>query len=97
MGSGQNPGEGSGGNHLEKFFNLYFQNRRKLAHRKNEILVLFCAMIPADIFTIHQINNSSFFNVKYVLPERRLVMELTPFREKKWNIKKELIKTEITI
>ena len=49
------------------------------------------------MFTIHQIKNFSFFYVKYVLPERGLAMELIPFRKNKGNIKKELIKTEITI
>ena len=48
------------------FFCSCLKNRRKLAHRKNEILVLFCAMSATDMFTIHRIENSSFVYVKYV-------------------------------
>ena len=52
---------------LEKNFCLCLQNRRKLVHRKNEILVLFCP--TTDMFAIHGIKNSSFVYVKHVLLE----------------------------
>ena len=42
----------------EKIFYVYLQ---KLVLRKNEMLVLFCATSATDIFTMHRINNSSFF------------------------------------
>ena len=42
----------------EKIFYVYLQ---KLVLIKNEMLVLFCATSATDIFTIHRINNSSFF------------------------------------
>ena len=50
----------------EKIVCLCLQNRRELAHRKNEILVLICATSATDMFTIHQIKNSSFTYVKHV-------------------------------
>ena len=50
----------------EKIVCLCLQNRRELAHRKNEILVLICAMSATDMFTIHEIKNSSFAYVKHV-------------------------------
>ena len=48
----------------EIFLYLCLQNGGKLVHRKNEILVLFCAMSAADMFNIHLIENSSFICVK---------------------------------
>ena len=49
----------------EIFFYLCLQNKSKLAHRKNEILVLFCAISARDMFTIHGIKISSFVYVKH--------------------------------
>ena len=49
----------------EKIFWLSLQNSRKLPHRKNEILVFFCATSATDMFTIHQIEDSSFVYVKH--------------------------------
>ena len=54
---------GSGAMPLENVFCLCLQHRRKLAPRKNEI-VLFCTRSAADMFTIHQIENSSSVYVK---------------------------------
>ena len=51
---------------LGSFFCLYLKNRRKSAHRKNEILVLLCAMSATEMFTKHRIENSSFVYVKHV-------------------------------
>ena len=45
---------------------LCLQNRKKLAHWKNEILLLICAMNPTDMFTIHWMKNSSFVYVKHI-------------------------------
>ena len=44
-------------------FCSWLQNRRKLAHRKNKIFVLFCITSAINMFTLHWINNSSFFYV----------------------------------
>ena len=48
------------------FFLLMPKNRRTLAHRKNEILVLLCTMSAANMFTISWIKSSSFVYVKHV-------------------------------
>ena len=53
----------------EEFFWLCPQNGRKLVHRKNDILVLFCAVSTTDRFTIHQIKNFSLVYVKHTLLE----------------------------
>ena len=65
MGPGQYPGGDRGTMPLEIFFSLSLQNWRKLAHRKNEILVLFSATSAVDMFNIHGIKNSSFVYVKH--------------------------------
>ena len=49
----------------EKFFWLCLQNGRELVHRKNDILVLFCTVSTTDMFTLHQIKNSSLVYVKH--------------------------------
>ena len=56
-----------GGDASEKFFCFYLQNLRKLVHRMNESLVLFCSRSATDMFAIHQMKNSSLIYVKHVL------------------------------
>ena len=51
----------------KEFFWLCLQNRRKLAHWKNEILILFRTAIATNMFTVYQIKNSSLVYVKHVL------------------------------
>ena len=51
----------------EEYFWLCLQKRRKLAHWKNEILILFRTAIATNMFTMYQIKNSSLVYVKHVL------------------------------
>ena len=51
----------------EKLFLFTTTDRRKLAYRKNKLLVLFCTTTATAMFTIHQIKNSSLVYVKHVL------------------------------
>ena len=63
VGPGLNSGGESGLKSSDNFFCFCLWNKKKLALRKNENLVLFCATSAADMFTKHRINNSSFFYV----------------------------------
>ena len=65
--SQKQPWWGLGAMPSEKSFCLCLQNRRKLAHRKNEILVLFYTTSATAMYTIHRIKNSSLIYVKHVL------------------------------
>ena len=67
----------------EKFFCLCLQNRKKLAYKKNEILVLIWATSATDMFTIHRIKNSFCVYVKHVLLD---ISVKGQFESKKWNV-----------
>ena len=58
---GQSPSGELGVKAQENPFCSCLQNRRKLTHTKNEIVVLFCTMSATNMFTIQWINNFSFY------------------------------------
>ena len=95
-GSRAKPWWGLGAVPPENVFCLYLQHRRKLAHRKNEILVLFCTASATDMFTINQIENSSFVYVKHVFLDISLFKKCFLLHFYKKRISKKIFSKSVT-